>query len=163
VITVEKSVVIHRPAHDVFAYVSDQTNAPAWQGGLVEVRRTTDGAIGIGTRHTFVRTFMGRRMEGSNEYTRWEADKLVAFKAISGAVALVASYTVEPAGTDRAKLTSRLDLRPSGLLRLAEPLMAAVLRRDVERSLAALKGLLEAIAEARKRPRRGDGGKGSGP
>jgi uncharacterized membrane protein len=163
VITVEKSVVIHRPAHDVFAYVSDQTNAPAWQGGLVEVRRTTEGAIGIGTRHTFVRTFMGRRMEGSNEYTRWEADELVAFKAISGSVDLQASYKVEPAGTDRARLTSRLEMRPSGPLRLTEPLMAAVLRRDVGRNLAALKGLLEAKSEARNAPRPGDGGEGSRP
>jgi uncharacterized protein YndB with AHSA1/START domain len=79
-ITVEKSIVIKRPVEDVFAHVSDQTNAPHWQRGLIEVRRTTDGPMGVGTRHTFVRTFMGRRMEGSNEYTRWEPNKLVPSK-----------------------------------------------------------------------------------
>ena len=45
-LTVEGSIVIGRPAEDVFAYVSDQTNAPRWQRGLLEVRRTTDGPIG---------------------------------------------------------------------------------------------------------------------
>jgi uncharacterized protein YndB with AHSA1/START domain len=133
-VTVEKSVLIGRPVADVFAYVSDQTNAPHWQGGVVEVRRTTGGPIGIGTRHTFVRTFMGRRMEGSNEYTQWEPNELVAFKATSGSADLEASYRVELAGTDQARLTSRLEVRPSGLLRLAEPLMAAALRRDVAAS-----------------------------
>jgi uncharacterized membrane protein len=148
-ITVEKNVVIGRSAEDVFAYVSDQTNAPRWQDGLLEVRRTTDGPIGIGTRHTFVRTFMGRRMEGSNEYTQWEPNRVVAFRATSGPVGLDASYAVEPAGTNRARLTSRLEMRAPGLLRLAEPLMAARLRRDVETNLANVKDLLEANAEER--------------
>lgn len=148
-ITVEKSIVIDRRAEDVFAYVSDQTNAPHWQAGLIEVRRTTDDPVGIGTRHAFVRTFMGRRMEGSNEYARWEPNKLVAFKATSGPVGLEASYVVEQAGTERARLTSRLEMRAPGLLRLAEPLMAASLRRDVEANLGTLKDLLEAKADVR--------------
>ncbi len=149
-ITVEEGIVIiGRPAGDVFAYVSDQTNAPRWQDGLLEVRRTTNGPIGIGTRHAFVRTFMGRRMEGTNEYTRWEPNKLVAFKATSGSVGLEASYLVEPAGADAVRLTSRIEMRPSALFRLAEPLISAGLRRDVEANLVALKGLLEANAEER--------------
>lgn len=61
-ITVEKSIDIGCAADDVFAYVSDQTNAPHWQRGLREVRRTTEGPIGLGTRHTVVRTFMGRTL-----------------------------------------------------------------------------------------------------
>jgi uncharacterized protein YndB with AHSA1/START domain len=146
-ITVEKSIVIERPAEDVFTYVSDQTNATHWQRGLLEVRRTTDDPVGIGTRHTFLRTFMGRRMEGSNEYTRWEPNKLVAFRATSGPVALDASYLVEPIGTDGAQLTSRIEIRHSGLFRLAEPLMAAGLKRDVEANLRVLKGLLESSAQ----------------
>jgi uncharacterized protein YndB with AHSA1/START domain len=142
-IQVEKSIVIDRPAKDVFAYVSDQTIAPRWQRGLLEVRRTTDGPIGVGTRHTAVRTFMGRRLTLSNEYTRYEPDTLVVFE-ILGTMPGQASYIVEPVGRDRASLTSRIEMRPSGLFRLAEPLMAAGLRRDVEANLRALKGLLEA-------------------
>jgi hypothetical protein len=75
-----------------------------------------------------------------------EPNKLVAFKATSGPVGLEASYLVEPIGTG-ARLTSRLEMRAPGLLRLAEPLMAASLRRDVETNLGNLKDLLEAKAE----------------
>ena len=32
---------VDRPAAEVFAFVSDQLNAPHWQRGLHEVRRTT--------------------------------------------------------------------------------------------------------------------------
>lgn len=148
-IKVEKSIVIDRPAEAVFAYVSDHTNAPRWQRGLLEARRTTDGPIGVGTRYTFVRTLMGRRMELSNEFTQYEPNKLVAFKATSDWMAAQAWYLIEPAGTDRARITSGIEIRPAGLFRLAEPLIGASLSRDVEANLGDLKGLLEAKAEER--------------
>jgi hypothetical protein len=49
VIDVVTHLDVDRPAGDVFAFVSDQLNAPRWQRGLHEVRRTTDGPIGVGT------------------------------------------------------------------------------------------------------------------
>ena len=63
-IKAEQTVVIDRPIEEVFAYVTDQTNTPYWQAGLVEVQRTTAGPIGVGTKHTFVRNFMGRQDGG---------------------------------------------------------------------------------------------------
>jgi len=41
------------------------------------VRRTTEGPIGLGTRHTALRAFMGRTLELSNEYTRYEPNRRV--------------------------------------------------------------------------------------
>jgi uncharacterized protein YndB with AHSA1/START domain len=133
-ITVEKAIVIDRRAQDVFSYICDQTNAPRWQRGLVEVRRTTADPIGIGTKHTIVRTLMGRRVELTNEYTRYEPNRLVEFR-FWGSMPGQASYTVDSTGTVGARLTSRIEAQASGLLRLAEPLMAATLRRDVQANL----------------------------
>jgi hypothetical protein len=48
---------------------------------------------------------MGRTLEPSNEYTRYELNRLVEFK-IAGTVPGQAFYVVEPAGTGRARLTS---------------------------------------------------------
>ncbi len=148
-VTVETSIAIDRPAEDVFAFVSDHTNAPRWQRGLLEVRRANDGPIGVGTRHTFVRTFMGRRLEASNEFTRYEPSRLVAFNATSNWLPGQGSYVVEPTGRASARLIARVELRPSGLFRLAGSLMAAALRREVGANLSDLKGLLEAQAGAR--------------
>jgi uncharacterized protein YndB with AHSA1/START domain len=141
-ITVEKTVLIDRSPEAVFAFVSDQTNAPQWQRGLTVVRRTTDGPIGVGTRHTFERTLMGRRMDGSNEYTRYEPNELVAF-AWTGPIPGQASYVVERGGSDGTRLAARLEMRAHGMLRLAEPLLAAGLRRDVMANLVTLKHVLE--------------------
>jgi uncharacterized protein YndB with AHSA1/START domain len=141
-IRVEKSGIIERPIEEVFAYVGDQTNTPQWQAGLVEVRRTTEGPIGVGTKHTFVRTFMGRRMEADNEYIAFEPNRRIAFKTTSGPVRVEASYVFEavPEGT---RVTSTVEMDASGFLSLAEPLIAAGLRREMKAAIPVLKELLE--------------------
>jgi hypothetical protein len=65
VIDVVTHLDVGRPAGDVFAFVSDQLNAPRWQRGLHEVRRTTDGPIRVGSEHVFVRRFAGRRIDAT--------------------------------------------------------------------------------------------------
>ena len=113
-INVEESITINRTPAEVFSLVGDQTNAPRWQRGLDSVRRLGDGPIGVGTRHEFVRTMMGRRMSGENEYTQFEPDRYVAFEATSGGWPLEASYEVEPAGERATRLIARIALQPSG-------------------------------------------------
>src|SRR5690348_5892073 len=130
-INVEQSIMIDRPPAEVFAFVGDQTNAPSWQRGLETARRIGDGPIGLGTRHEFVRSMMGRRMSGENVYTQFEPNRTVAFAATSGGWPLEASYEVVPAGAHGTQLTSRIALQPSGLFRVLQPLFAAALRRDV--------------------------------
>lgn len=141
-ITAEKSIVINRPIEDVFAYVGDQTNAPQWQSGVVEVRRLTDGPPGMGTRHTFVRTFMGRRLEANNEYVAYEPGKTITFRTTSGPVPLVASYFFEAMATG-TRLTSKIEMQAAGFMRLAEPLIARGLKREMDAAFVALKQLLE--------------------
>jgi uncharacterized protein YndB with AHSA1/START domain len=142
-IKAEKSMVVNRSVEDVFAYVGDQTNAPRWQAGLVEVRRLTDGPPRLGTRHTLVRTFLGRRMEADNEYIAYVPGERITFKTTSGPMPLEASYLVEPT-VGGTRLTSRIEMEATGFLSLAEPLIAAGLGREMDAAFRKLKGLLEA-------------------
>jgi uncharacterized protein YndB with AHSA1/START domain len=142
VIRAEHSRIIDRPIEDVFAFVGDQTNTPRWQAGLVEVRRTSDGPIGIGTTHTLVRTFMRRRMEADNEYLAYVPNELITFRTTTGPVRMEASYVFESTA-DGTRLTSRIEMDASGLMNLAEPLIAAGLRREMKAAFQVLKDLLE--------------------
>jgi uncharacterized protein YndB with AHSA1/START domain len=142
-IKAEKSIVIERPVEDVFAYVGDQTNAVHWQAGLIEVRRLTDGPIGLGTRHTIVRTFMGRRLAVDNEYVAFEPGRRIAFRTTSGPMPLEASYVVEPVA-EGTRVTSTIAMEASRFVSLAEPLIAASLRREMDAGFRELKRLLEA-------------------
>jgi len=135
-IRVEKSGIIERPVEEVFAYIGDQTNAPAWQSGLVEVRRTTEGPIGVGTKHTLVRMFMRRRMEADNEYVAYEPNRRI------GPMRAEASYLFE-AVAEGTRVTSTIEMDTSGFLSLAEPLIAAGLRREIKAAIPVLKDLLE--------------------
>jgi hypothetical protein len=146
VIKVEKSTIVHRPSDEVFAYVADQTNAAQWQSGIVEVRRLTDGPPGLGTKHRFTRTLMGRRMTGENEYVVFEPGKQVAFRTTSGP-RLLASYAVT-ATLDGTRLTATMDVDFSGIMSVAEPLVARALSRDVVANLARLTSILESSPAA---------------
>ena len=157
-ITVESTVDIDRPSTEVFGFVADQTNAPGWQHGLHEVRRLTDGPIGVGTEHVFVRRFAGRRVESRNRFTRYEPGRSVHFEIPDGWVTGQASYLVEPDGAGRCRLTSRMEFHVTGPAALASPLLARVLARDSRRDEAALKALLE----ARNSPSTNGGAPGSG-
>ena len=140
-IRVEKRAVIARAPGEVFDFVADQTNATRWQSGIAEIRRLTDGPPGVGTRHAFVRTLLGKHITGENEYVEFEPGHRVTFRTTSGP-GLLASYIVEPVDAG-ASLTATVELDASGLMSIAEPLIAAALRRDVDANLARLKAILE--------------------
>jgi len=137
----EGSVMIRRPIGDVFAYVSDLRHSTEWQAGLREVRKLTEGPLRVGTRFAFARKILGRTLEASNEFVAYEPDSVVTFR-IDGPMSGEGSYVFEstPEGT---KVTSTVELRPRGLSRLAEPLIAGSLRRQMVANLPVLKVLLE--------------------
>jgi uncharacterized membrane protein len=143
VIDVTTRLDVDRPATEVFAFVSDHLNAPLWQNGLHEVRRTTDGPIGVGTEHVFVRRFAGRQIESRNRFIEFEPDRFVAFEIPDGKITGRASYLVEPNGDDRCHLTSTMQFNVNGWMRITEPLLARVLERDSRRDEQALKRHLE--------------------
>jgi uncharacterized membrane protein len=143
VIDVTTHLDVDRPAAEVFTFVSDHLNAPLWQNGLHEVRRTTDGPIGVGTEHVFVRRFAGRQIESRNRFIEFEPDRYVAFEIPDGKITGRASYLVEPNGDDRCHLTSTMQFNVNGWMRITEPLLARVLERDSRRDEQALKRHLE--------------------
>jgi carbon monoxide dehydrogenase subunit G len=142
-IKVEKSSIIRRPIEEVFAYVSDLRHSVEWQSGVVEVRKTTEGPLGVGTQFVFVRKFMGRKMEGSSEFVEYEPNTKVTFRPISGPASGESSYLFEstPEGT---RVTAKVEMQFGGFFGgLAESLIAASLRPEVEAGAGELKDLLE--------------------
>jgi uncharacterized membrane protein len=142
-IDVETSVEIARPVQEVFAFVADQTNAPQWQTDLHEVRRLTDGPIGVGSEHEFVRTFAGRRLASRNRFVAFEPGRYVKFEIPSGWISGTASYRTEASSSAGTVLTSRMEFRVRGPLSLLEPVLSRLLAKNSRRDEQRLKGLLE--------------------
>jgi hypothetical protein len=96
----------------------------------------------VGTRFTFVRKFLGQKLEASNEFVEYKSDTIVTFRTSSGPMPVVASYFFEPA-PEGAKVTCKIEMQPRGFSRLAKPLIAASIRREMAAEFGFLKDLLE--------------------
>ncbi len=76
-IEIEKSAVINRPVEEVFAYVTDVENEPQWISEVAEVRKTSDGPMGVGSTYDNIVHFLGRRIVDPHEviqYERWQTE-----------------------------------------------------------------------------------------
>ncbi len=138
----ELSIIIQRPIEEVFVYVSDLRNGPQWQTGLYEVRRLTNGSLGIGTQFASVRKFLGRKLEGVVELVAYEPHNKLAIKSTSGSVPFEQSFLFESAAGG-TRVSTAIELHTSGLMGLAEPLIAGSLKREMALAFDDLKDLLE--------------------
>jgi uncharacterized membrane protein len=140
----EQEVVIARPPADVFAYLVDLDNLPAWQGSVVEVRRDDDGRLRSGARFTEVRRLAGRRLESTIEVATLEPERELTLRAVSGPVRGTVRHLLEPAGGGtRVRIVG--ELAGGGLRGLAGPLLERAARREVEADLRRLKQVLETV------------------
>ena len=81
-------------------------------------------------------------MEAANEFVAYEPNKMVQFKIPTGPMPGQGTYLFE-ATPDGTRVTSRVELEPSGLSRLAAPLIAGSLRREIAAGLPVLREMLE--------------------
>ena len=138
----ELNIVIQRPVAEVFAFVSDLTNAPKWQTGLVESRNLTKSSLGVGSKFASVRKFLGRKVEGLVEITEFRLNSKFVIKSASGTVPFEEIYLFEPT-LNGTKLSTFFELHTSGLMGLAEPMIESSLKREMDADFGNLKEILE--------------------
>lgn len=138
-INIEKSVVVDKPLDEVFAFVSDGSNTPSWQGGLEAVEGSTNV---VGSQYTEVRKFMGREMRSLLEVTAFAPGSHWAARVIKGPVPYDVSLRVEPqdGGT---RVTTRVEGEPTGFFKVAEGMVKSQLEKSLAEDLERLKKLLE--------------------
>lgn len=137
----EHTVTIERPAREVFAFLADGTNNPAWRTGIVEIRRTSPNTDAGSTYRQVMTGRGGRKIDGDYKVTDYDPPRRLAFHVTAGPARPVGVFelTQEGAAT-RVRFT--LDLRPTGLMRLMAPMIAAQVRKEVHQ-LDNLKVVLE--------------------
>jgi len=142
---IETSIVINRPVEEVFAVLSNVENNSKWSSAFLEAKQTSAGPIGVGTTWRVVQKALGQRIEGEVEVTEYEPNQKWAQKSKSGPFPVEVWQTYEPvAGGTRVSIV--LEAEPGGFFKLAEPLLKAMLKRNIENDLANLKDLMDAHA-----------------
>ena len=140
---VKHSIAIDRKPDDVWDFVHDLANDPAWQSSVIRARKVTDGPLGVGTKITEERRFLGRRFKTAFEYTEWAPKRRSAIRTTSGPIPATGFYAVEQLD-GRTRFTMGLEMDAHGFFRLAEPVFARMAKRELRANLGTLKDLLEA-------------------
>ncbi len=147
-VRIEISIAIDRPAAEVFAFIADFANNPRWQSGMVEAHFTSDGPMRVGTTYAQQARFLGRPVESTFAVVAYEPGRLVKASSTSGTFPITFTRIVEPAG-EGCVVTAIVEGDASGVFKLAEPVLARMVRRSVASDYANLKRLLEAPAGVR--------------
>jgi uncharacterized membrane protein len=136
-------VVIDRPADVVAAYAADPSNAPEWYANIKSVEWKTPPPIEIGSRLAFVAHFLGRLLAYTYEIVELIPGERLVMRTKEGPFPMETTYTWEPSGEGRTRMTLRNRGEPSGFARIGGAMMAAAMRRANRKDLTRLKALLE--------------------
>jgi uncharacterized membrane protein len=133
-------VQIERPVADVYAFLVDCQNDVKWRSHLLEIERIGDDP----PTYRQVMEAVGRRIESTYELYELDGECRIAYRSLSGPADVRASYQLEQAGDASTTLTFTGAMQTKGPLRLAERMLAPVIRHGGEHDLRKLKAYLEA-------------------
>ena len=142
---IEINLVINRPVEEVFAFVSNSENLPRWRSTSLEMKKTSDGSLGVGSTFKGRFIFLGRQFDGNVVVTAHEQNRVYVSKMAEGPFPLETGYTLEPV-ENGTRVTFVAEGEPGGFFKLAEPLVVSMAKRAYTTDLQNLKEMLEAQA-----------------
>jgi len=140
--TFQNTVTIARPADEVFAFLADLRNIPAWNYAIERTMQTSPGPAAVGATYRQTRT-IPRHSEETLQITVFEPPSRLTIHGQLGPFQATTSYLLTPA-TGGTRLTNDVELQPtSALLRPVGPLVVPRIKEAVAGNLSTLKQLLE--------------------
>jgi len=140
---IEEAIHIECPVEKAFAYTTDAKNWPRWQSIIVEAEQASQGPVCVGTTFKGITRMMGLSMKWSAKVTEYEPNSRWGKSIDSGSITLDEHMTYQP--RDRGiGFTIVYDIKVGGLFRLFSPMIVSTMRKETRKSLATLKGIVEA-------------------
>jgi uncharacterized membrane protein len=142
---IEETVVIARPAGEVFDFLMVAENLPRWDSSMLECVQVGNGAVTVGTRYRGASKILGRRIEWTTEVVEFVPGVRAASRSVEGSLTFTISYEVaaSPAGTTlRYRLAAESGLG-GAFGRAMEPIVQKAQAKIVRSNLGTLASLLE--------------------
>lgn len=140
---IEVRVWIRRPVADVYTYVTTLDSWPTWRRDVVEGRLLTEGPMRVGSEAQGVGKILGRALTIDIEVTALEPGAAFGYRPTKGPLRTNNLYTFRSqAGGTLVTLTD--DIALTGVFRVLQPVMPALIRSGYRKNLASLKATLEA-------------------
>jgi carbon monoxide dehydrogenase subunit G len=136
------AIQVARPIDEVFDFVSDARNRPRWDESVDSEKLTSPEPVGAGsTVRTRMRS-MGRDYELDWEIAEHQPPTHQRIESTSGPFSTTLVYDLSEDG-DGTLVRFSVTGRPTGALRLMQPLIARNTQRNLDRAFPRLKQLLE--------------------
>ncbi len=137
----DTSVRIDRPSEEVFEYVSNAENFPAWNSAVQSVRRTS-GEGDVGSTYLMERDLPNGRAENELEILTRSAPTEFDLRTTSGPTPFTYRYRfTSEDGVTEVRLAAEVEL--GGVAGALGPLASRAVKRGVDANFATLKGILE--------------------
>jgi carbon monoxide dehydrogenase subunit G len=91
----ELTIEVARTPEDVFAYLTDVSNLPAWQSGVHTAQIEDAGVSRVGARIRESRHMLGRELNTTLEITEHDAPRLFSLRALDSPVPFVVRHELE--------------------------------------------------------------------
>ena len=137
------AVEIARPIEQVFAFVEDARNRPQWDDSVESEELTSPEPIGVGTTVRTRLRSMGREYEYNWEVTEHQPPNRMTIESTSGPFPTTLAYELA-ASAGGTHVDFAVTGRPTGLLRLMQPLIARNTQKNLDRNFPRLRQVLEA-------------------
>ena len=151
----QREIVIGAPPEAVFAYLAQPERLPEWTPGVISVKQTSTGPVGVGTTTEALVEAFGVRQTLLGRCTVFEPPRRLVVENVTargitvggvsiGQVSTTSASELLPEGTGtRLRASLEYTLSAGFLTGLAEKVAGPQMQADFDRSLQNLKHLLE--------------------
>ena len=133
---------IARPVDQVFDFVADQRNEPAYNPTMAEATKLTDGPLGVGTRFEATIVSRGKPLAVAIEYTGFDRPHRINSRSLMAGAITDGHVQCDPTPTG-TRFSWDWTVTVSGPARFAGPLIGFIGRRQERHIWTALKHHLE--------------------
>ncbi|MEP7177943.1 MAG: SRPBCC family protein [Pseudonocardiales bacterium] len=142
---IDQTVVVARPAGEVFDFLVHAENLPRWDSSMLECVQVGSGPVTVGTRYRGASKILGRRIDWTTEVIDFAPGVRSESQAVEGTLKFTVSYEVSerPDGTHlRYRIVADSGLG-GAFGRAMEPIVQKAQTKVVKANLDTLVGLLE--------------------
>jgi class 3 adenylate cyclase len=147
----QATLTVKRPAHEIWAFMTDNFNIPRLGGTTLLVRRTSPGPTGLGSTFHLRQMIAGFETRFDGVITLWDPPRASELSVTGPAVrAAIVRHTFEPTA-DGTRIVRTIEVEPRRLLRVVMPVLGPILKHRWDAATKKLPTLLDETL--RKGPR----------
>jgi carbon monoxide dehydrogenase subunit G len=144
--TLSRSLTVSTPLEQVAEFLSDLTTSPQWDPHTVRCRRLDDGPVAVGSRYEHTRGYQGFDVTIEMAVDSYEPLRHIAWSGGNAYATGREELRFDLAGAGGTVVTHTVDVELSGIARLGNAMLPAVMQRIADDGTETMRLALEQLA-----------------